>query len=471
LSDVLEAFSELNRRREDVFIFKILDGAVDIVEKPNHYTPDEIENSLNEHTKRANIYKRFLGSVINTHQLGLSCSLVMSMHDGPIENDDVPIFAFQKSSGSHAILLPDIDAINNQFYNGKFDDAVAYNEKLDSAVFVGATTGGRHTIDSVRQLVNQRLRLGVFFRGNPDVDFRLPLIVQCDSEETKEAIRELGFGVGGAGWVEQLRHKFLISVDGNGATCSRVAIALKSNSVLLKVFSDKILYYFPALIPYEHYIPIHSPGEVLKIIDAEKRNPGICSAIAESGRKFFESYVAAEPATKYTAMILERYSDLFRSDARADLDPAEPLSSIGRNGADVRAVATAHVANRGDRTFDISGWVGSLGSHTAIEGFQINFAAGIRNHELRYNALLSASGDLESKAAGEFVGNRGKSTRITALSFIMSGEAAKKIKCSYVCSFVDGSVVGPVPDGEYCRSKSGAALEAFRIWFSCRAGN
>jgi hypothetical protein len=46
-------------------------------------------------------------------------------------------------------------------------------------------------------------------------------------------------------WREQLRHRFLLSLDGNGAVCARLAIGLKSNSAVVKYRSPYIFTIFP----------------------------------------------------------------------------------------------------------------------------------------------------------------------------------------------------------------------------------
>jgi len=149
------------------------------------------------------------------------------------------------------------------------------------------------------------------FRGDPLVDFRLPLIVQCDTKETEDAIRALGFGEGKASWPDQLKSKFLISVDGNGATCSRVVIALKSNSVLLKYRSVNLLYYFSGLNEYFHYIPVNDAIDIRQIVKAERRSPGLCKSISEHGSDFYLKYLTAEASKRYAATLLEQYARIF----------------------------------------------------------------------------------------------------------------------------------------------------------------
>jgi hypothetical protein len=90
-------------------------------------------------------------------------------------------------------------------------------------------------------------------------------------------------------------------MDGWGATCSRIPITLRSNSVLLKYQSQHLLYYFDALIPWLHYIPIAFDDEVTCILRVEEHYLGISSAIVQSANAFADAFLTREQAMKYTA--------------------------------------------------------------------------------------------------------------------------------------------------------------------------
>lgn len=467
-ADIGKALRFHDDRRNDFFIFNISDGCVRLREKPAHYAPGEIEQGINTHSRRANLYRSFLEAVVREAGLDISCSFGMPMHDKPIYDHIVPLFAYQKECGSHPVLLPDVDTLGNNFYEDRFDDVLSYDEKDDSAVFVGATTGERHSMESVSNLSNDRLRLGVYFRDCREVDFRLPKIIQCESEDVKSAIRRLGFGKGAIDWPEQLKHKFLISIDGNGATCSRVAIALKSNSVLLKLNSVNVLHYFSAMTQYQHYIPFQSGEEVINIVRAEERARGSCSEIAGAGRTFFDTYIARQPTMKYTELLLRRYASLLKRETAVNIrmEEASQAPSPGSEHIRVRLSATVHVAGLGDRYFDGRNWIGNHQSRRAIEGFQLDFLSHLDGMDIQYKVTSGSPEVSELRSGDEFAGSRGASRKVHAISFGLLGNAAKKYHCSVTCAFVDGLEVGPFADGREFRSLSGAALEAFRIWFS-----
>jgi hypothetical protein len=234
--------------------------------------------------------------------------MALGTHDGPFETATAPIFAFQKPPGSHAILLNDPDFISNAFYpRVPCADPYPYDRKIDKAVFVGATTGAMHTEESVAELRDPRLRAGVAFRDSQEVDFKLPKITQCTTEAAAERIRALGFGHGQYDWGYQFGYKFMISMDGNGATCARLALALKSRSVLLKYDSPHELYYSSGLVPWLHYIPIGSDQQVVDIVRMECDQPGRFRYVSEEGRRFYNRYLTRQGVMTYASRLIEMY--------------------------------------------------------------------------------------------------------------------------------------------------------------------
>lgn len=316
---VLDKYDLFNKTSESFFIFHFHNGSVSIADKPDlkgqELQAKNFAQIQGASQIRAWCYYRLFSTVapfIKTRRGFLG----MDMQDvyDPCHHE-FPVFCFQKDPQEHGILIPDIDFLlpHYRFYTTQeVNDSIPYNEKLNKAVFVGSTTGCTHKRESVKTLNNPRLNAGVYFRDNPEVDFYLPNIVQCDTPETEAAIRALGLGNGKfMDWHEQFKYRFLISMDGNGATCSRVAIALKSNSVLLKYHSPKQLFYFSSLIPWLHYIPIKNHSEVAQVIAMERAVPGYFRYIANAGAGFSSNFLCIDSIFTYTANLLKSYFDLF----------------------------------------------------------------------------------------------------------------------------------------------------------------
>jgi hypothetical protein len=288
--------------------------------------------------------------------------------------------------------------------------------------------------------------------------FRLPGIVQYDSEETRALLQALPYcGGKPASWEAQRAYKCVISMDGNGATCSRVATSLLSNCVLLKYASPHMLYYFDGLAPWTHFIPIERHDDVLSAVALERHAPGILAPIAAAGRDFAETYLSRDRVIFYTAAVLTLYARCFTTGnataRRPDVSwPTERAMSIA-----------AHVKEHGDLFATGCNWAGIARSGQWIEGFSISAGSGLLDTALRYRAVL-ADGTLGPWVeGGAFCGSRGRSQHLAGLCCELQGPDAAMFELRLEAQFTDGSLVGPVQHGKICAAASLAPLEAFRL--------
>lgn len=100
---------------------------------------------------------------------------------------DKPAVSFQKHKGGNNLLLPDVDFFHDKWYRHDHD-VLPCDDKGCSACFVGSSTGGLVTIDSIDQLSVPRIRAAAYFHNNPSVFFRIANAVQCDSEQAKSLL-------------------------------------------------------------------------------------------------------------------------------------------------------------------------------------------------------------------------------------------------------------------------------------------
>ncbi len=310
--DALAYYESLNASEDSVFLFRVQDGCVTLIDKPAFYTLDDYDARSNGLVDRALMYLDFLQRTVRLRPPRGSGVVAIGMHDNPFETEAFPVFALEKPAGSRAVLLNDVDFMVFGFYRlPQVQDPCFYGRKLDRAVFVGATTGGVHTEESVAKLASPRLRAAVAFQDSDHVSFKLPVITQCATEVAAERMRSLGFGGAQYGWPYQFGHKFIISMDGNGAAFSRVAVALKSRSVLLKYDSPRELYYFSGLVPWLHYIPIGADQDIVDIVAIEREQPGHFQYVADAGRRFYRSFLNRAAVMSYASQLIEMYFSVF----------------------------------------------------------------------------------------------------------------------------------------------------------------
>ena len=134
------------------------------------------------------------------------------------------------------------------------------------------------------------------------------------------------------------------------------------------------------------------------------------------------------------------------------------------------AAVMAHIQRTGDVGGNFSDWIGAKGSRLWIEGFGLAPLAGVPAADVEYQAVLGRNWLSPWIEAGKYCGSRGMALPLLGLKIRFKGAAAKAFECTYSATFVDGSAVGPVSDGEACESESLAALEAFQIVIHPRDG-
>lgn len=300
---LLSQFQLWNQKDPGIFIFRICNNNTSIVYKPR------TNPGLVARAQRIMSYLRRLAPVLN----GKDILLAFVLDDVPKFEPQIPLFAFQTTLDSKLILFPDTDFITHDFYTSdKYLDLRPYETKETSAAFYGSTTGGSMPItrSKIAKKLIPRIRAAEYFKETSYVTFELPTLVQCDAE-SKLMLEGLGYGAGNRkDWSEQLRHKFIISMDGNGASWSRVVMALKSASVLLKYNSRNQLFFYYYLAPWKHYVPISFDEEVLDVVRTEMKKPGFFAPIARNATDFASKYLTRESISQYVLGLLSEYSQL-----------------------------------------------------------------------------------------------------------------------------------------------------------------
>ncbi len=157
--------------------------------------------------------------------------------------------------------------------------------------------------------------------------------------------------------------------------------------------------------------------------------------------------------------------------------PAVPAAALPQNtppgGAKTaetsQAEIVAHIQTRGDVASGLTEWMGKSGSKHWIEGFAISPKQLIGPGDIEYQAVLGRGWLSPWAEGGQFCGSRGMSLPILGLRVRLRGEAADRYDCALTASFIDGTKIGPLDNGEPCQSDSLAPLEAFHLAITERA--
>jgi len=167
----------------------------------------------------------------------------------------------------------------------------------------------------------------------------------------------------------------------------------------------------------------------------------------------YQTHEASQEAPKLQVLRLTETAAAGRPAAPAQAAPPQPAP----------VEVAAHIYGRGDVAGRLGEWMGERGSKRWIEGFGLQPASGIPASDIEYQAVLGRGWLSPWAEGGQFCGSRGMSLPILGLRVRLKGASAQTHAVSLSATFVDGTQVGPVGDGEACEAPSLAALEAFQI--------
>jgi hypothetical protein len=444
---VERALHGLSDRRPALRLFHFAGGEVSLQPKLGSWVNESLEG-------RARLYLAFFREAAALLPRDFSTTICVGLEDRVIGRFDVPVFGFQRTAREHTPLLPDVDLLGNDFHTAaKFRDTLAYADKAPRAVFAGATTGGRIDVEKARAAALPRLRAARFFQDEPDVDFRLPEIVQTADDAARAVLAAEPFcRRDRLSWHEQFQDRFLISMDGNGATCSRVAVALASNSVLLKYESEHLLYYFPALIPHVHYVPVAEDADVLMVTAAEAAAPGRYAGIPPAANAFAALYLNRARAVDYTARLIMAYGAALSEGE----GPAE--------GRPRRVVAVARGRDGGEHLSEGDGWAGQPDGAAGLEAVKIQSQPRAGAPRLLCQVLTADGRISPTVPDGNWCAATETDQPITGIRLLRARDAAPFDVTVEAC-FADGTRRAAAP-GALCRGADGAQLTAFRVRLS-----
>lgn len=409
----------------------------------------------NPFRERAADYLAFLNEAAALLPPDFAALFCICLNDVMDRHAEAPVMAFQRARWRDVVLVPDPDFFKyGWFEDQSYADPLPYDAKTITAVFAGSTSGRIFTAGDVEARALERFAAAAYFADTGDVDFRLPHIVQAADAAAHAAAAAQPFCQGPPlSWQEHYRHRFLLSLDGNGATCSRMWLALRSQSVPMKYESDHLLYYFHGLQPWVHYLPIGRHADVAKLIAIERRAPGTFHAVADAGQHVVRTLLTRERVTRYMAYLLEEYAACF-ADAPAPEPPAPTQPDAPRF-----LEALAHVQGVGDVRATANGWCGHPGNGRWIEAVTIvrtpaAHRLGVSLQALRRDGVLTPA-----CLPGEYCGTEGRGLPLIGLCF--RAQDSERLRMDV--RFVGGAVLPGVRSGVLARDSVGAPVEAVRF--------
>jgi hypothetical protein len=158
------------------------------------------------------------------------------------------------------------------------------------------------------------------------------------------------------------------------------------------------------------------------------------------------------------------------TEGNASVAPARGNGAVVNPGPVEPPYVVAHVQRTGDVGARMGDWLGTRGSKLWIEGFAIVPPHGMAPEDLEYQAVLGRGWNSPWMEGAKFCGSRGMALPLLGIRVRLKGDAAKTHVLRYAATFIDGTEVGPVKEGEACEAESLAALEAVQVMLEPRPG-
>lgn len=225
-----------------------------------------------------------------------------------------PCFVFAKKEGTpNRILIPDFKALGGykklRALIEKANKAFPWSQKKEEVFWRGSTTGGFFTAATWN--IFPRSKLVLLSLDYPKIiNARFHHVAQCDPE-MPQFMKESSMVSKSVKKEDHLLYKYLVDVDGNSCTYERCFWILLSNSLLIKQESKNIQWYYGALKPWKHYLPIQEDlSDLIEKIAWAKEHDARAKSMADTGSAFVRENLSPEDILLYVYHLLVLYSRL-----------------------------------------------------------------------------------------------------------------------------------------------------------------
>ncbi|MCT4634692.1 MAG: glycosyl transferase family 90 [Rickettsiales bacterium] len=241
----------------------------------------------------------------------------------------IPGFLFSKNVTSdterNMFLFPDLYMIEDQWQNiifeiEKANNIYPWNKKVSKLFWRGGSTGNegiRYNTNNIDKL--PRLNLVILSKLYPNlINAKFSNYAQFSNDQSGEDLKdilEILFKEGPESVPEEehLKYKYLISIDGNTCAWRRVPWIMLSNSVLVKQETSKIEWFYSAMKPYVHYIPINKNlTNIFPQLEWMKNNDTELVKISQNATNFVKNNLMPEHIDSHAVLILNEYSKLHK---------------------------------------------------------------------------------------------------------------------------------------------------------------
>lgn len=264
-----------------------------------------------DNVRNPHIFRYF--EVLNKELSLPDVEFILLTDDGAGDISPLPLFSFSKQDASRNIVLfPDFEMLKEVLDSSQnwittcqaHAQAHPWFTKEDRAFFRGGSTGGYNP--SFTDFANDRVRVVMFSSMFPDLlDATLSSVFQGP---IVNLLNSLNKPIQGVTIDTHFGYKYLLDVDGNASTYSRNRWILLSNSVLVKVMSIYSQWYYKAMQPGIHFLPVKNDlSDLFETLCFLKQNDHIANQIAENGTRLGKEIFSKEMVDLYVVLLLQEY--------------------------------------------------------------------------------------------------------------------------------------------------------------------
>ncbi len=227
-------------------------------------------------------------------------------------------------------LIKDIEQANSTY---------SWHTKEDKIFWRGSTTGRRdkdsYNVNNMDKLV--RLKLVMLSKLYPElIDAQFTRFADFSEDESGTNLQKILMILFDKGKyfvkeAQHLKYKYLIAIDGNTCPWQRVPWIMFSNSVLIKQETNNVQWFYPALKPYVHFVPVkENLTDIFMQLHWLKANDNRAKAIALNAQNFVKNNLLSEHIDRHMEIILNEYSKI-QTDKKIvpSLPEAQEVFTIG----------------------------------------------------------------------------------------------------------------------------------------------
>lgn len=244
--------------------------------------------------------------------------LILITEDGVEKAMLLPVFAFSKEEpASNVLLFPDFEMLAELLdpqrewisLTHNYSKQFPWENKIAKAFFRGASTG-RFNL-TAPDFNNDRVRVVLFGKHHPDmVDATFNVVFQPPLQSLLDSLQ---IARGFVPIDKHFQYKYLLDIDGNASTYSRGRWILLSNSTLVKIMSSHRQWYYKAMRPWVHFVPIKNDlSDFESTLHFLMANDGLARQIADNGTALGKVIFSREVVDSYIIKLLFAYAELLQ---------------------------------------------------------------------------------------------------------------------------------------------------------------